>query len=72
MISDEAHNLHLSLVSKPIRIQNQADSNNLDTENQSFDHERLCPQCGQDYSYKLTGNSSILEMISFLDRRYIR
>jgi hypothetical protein len=67
MTSDEAH---ISLASEP-RVQNQADSSSLDTENQSFDNDRLCPQCGQDHSHKLTGGSAIQEMISFLDRRYI-
>jgi hypothetical protein len=57
-----------------------ATDNNYSTtspENQSFDglyfdDDKLCPQCGQDHSCKLTGGSAILEMISFLDRRHIR
>jgi hypothetical protein len=87
MTSDEAHNSHHPLPSKPIRGQSEADNNYSTTslaadnnystttpENQSFDGlyfdgDRLCPQCGQDHSHKLTGSRSILEMISFLDRR---
>jgi hypothetical protein len=69
MTSDEAHNSHLPLASKLIRIQNEADNGSLDTENQSFDDERICPQCGKDHGYKPAGLSSILIMISFLDRR---
>jgi hypothetical protein len=73
MTSDEDHKL---LASNPIRVRNEADSDNLaiSPENQSlteycFDDERLCHQCGQEHSYKLTGGSVIQEMISFLDRR---
>jgi hypothetical protein len=71
MTSDEDH---IPSASKPIRVHNEVDNNNLviSPENQSFDDDNLCPQCGQDHSYKLTGSSAILEMISFLDRRYIR
>ena len=31
--------------------------------------DNICPQCGQDHSYKLTAGSTILDMISFLDRK---
>jgi hypothetical protein len=90
MTSDEAHNSHHPLPSKPIRGQSEADNNYSTTslaadnnystttpENQSFDglyfdDDRLCSQCGQDHSHKLTGSRSILDIISFLDRRHIR
>ena len=92
MTSDEAHNSHHPLPSKPIRGQSEATNNLLPTslatnnllptslatnnllptslatnnllptspENQLFDgfyfdDDKLCPQCGQDHSYKLTG-----------------
>jgi hypothetical protein len=29
---------------------------------------KICPQCGQDHSYKITGGNAIQGMISFLDR----
>jgi hypothetical protein len=90
MTSDEAHNSHHPLPSKPIRGQSEADNNYSTTslaadnnystttpENQSFDglyfdDDRLCSQCGQDHSHKVTGSRSILDIISFLDRRHIR
>ena len=80
MTSNDAHSSFLiPYTSKPIRVQREADDSHLTTspENQSFDglyfdDGRLCPQCGQDHSYKLTSGSSILDMISFLDRRYTR
>ena len=31
--------------------------------------DNICPQCGQDHSCKLTASSTILDMISFLDRK---
>lgn len=79
MTSNDAHSSFLiPHASKPIRVQNEPDDNYLITspENQSFDgvyfdDNRLCPQCGQDHTYKPTGGSAILEMITFLDRRYI-
>ena len=34
----------------------------------SYDNDNICSQCGHDHSYKPTGGSAILDMISFLDR----
>ena len=31
--------------------------------------DNICPQCGQNHGYKLTAGSTILDMISFLDRK---
>jgi hypothetical protein len=33
--------------------------------------DNICPQCGQDHSYKITAGPTMLDMISLFDRDYI-
>lgn len=35
-------------------------------------NDNICPQCGQDHSYKLTVGTTVLDIISFFDKNISR
>ena len=53
---------------KPKNKSSVENTTNTDMYPISSDNDNICSQCGHDHSHKVTGDSAIQDMISFLDR----